>query len=231
MSQRIKYLVSKGYSEIARELYSFLEKHHHVPETHYIEQIVKSAQNPNELGNNLNAMFLEHLRQALIEPIAAYSFDKFSREFCVKHYANEADSTEDSFEIRFLDRKLDYIDDAVLEDLYLSIQRYQRLYLEHNRCSITTLALEASHELIGNLLAIEQVDSYLYQSIVEPTDGRRYETHILHIGAIERLHNAMKFEHDDMLAIWELLKPYWNLFDTSNTPSYPELIALNVKAN
>lgn len=231
MSHRIKELISKGHSEIANGLYSFLKKHDYLPEEHYVEHIVDEFKDLNEMGNVLNGLFLGHTKRALIGHAPAMTFNKFSKEFDVKHIENKSDSTEDGFEIRFLDRILDYADDAVLEDLHLSIQHYQRKYLDNELFSLTTLGFRAPPKLIESLLAIDGVNTYLYQSAVIPTDGRSYETHILHIGAIERLYYAKKIADEAMLAVWELLRPYWKFFDTSNKPSYPELIAINVGAN
>lgn len=231
MSKAIANLVATGYSELACDLYDFVKNKGTLPSEETITQVLNDSSDFNEIGNKLNHVFLECTREALLNAVSQEYREKVRAMLIVHEYLQE-DSTQDQFVIRFLDRTLDYVGTAVLDDLYYSLRRYERDYLANNLTRKITFSFEAPNQLIDSLLEIEGLNTFLYQTAVEPTDQRDYETYILHQGLIRQLWKSQQVSFEKLSQLHCLIRPYMGkLRDDSVThPFNAEFIVINVKA-
>lgn len=232
MSKATANIVNTGYSELAYDLYDFVKNKGNLPSEETIIQVINDSSDFNDIGNKLNHVFLECTKEALLNAVSQENREKV-RAMLIVHKDLQEDSTKDQFVIRFLDRTLDYVDTAVLDDFYYSLQRYEREFLANNLTINITLSLEASNQLIDSLLEIEGLNTFLYQTAVEPRDKRDYETYILHLELIRQSWLSQKISFGKMTKIYELLQP--NLGSLKhNFRKYPfiaEFIVINVKTN
>lgn len=231
MSKAIANIVNTGYSLLAYDLYDFVKSRGQLPDEETLIQILNGNSDFNEIGNKLNHVFLECTREALLNAVTQEYREKVRAMLLVQGDLQE-DSTEDQFVIRFLDRTLDYVDTAVLDDFYLSLKKYERDYLANNLTSKVVFSFEASNQLIDSLLEIEGINTFLYQTAVEPTDKREYETYILHQGLIRQLWKSQEVSFEKLSQLHSLIRPYMgSLSDDSVThPFNAEFIVINVKA-
>ncbi|MFD1260373.1 MULTISPECIES: hypothetical protein [Entomomonas] len=231
MSKTIARIVALGYSELANDLYDFVKSRGQLPDEETVLQILKGSTDFNEIGNQLNHVFLECTREALLNAVSQENREKVRAMLLIREDLHE-DSTQDQFEIRFLDRTLGYVDTAVLDDFYFSLQRYERDYLANNLTRKVTFSLEAPNQLIDSLLAIEGLNTFLYQTAVEPTDNREHETYILHQGLIRQLWRSQEVSFEKLSQLHSLIRPYMGrLRENSVThPFNAEFIVINVKA-
>ncbi len=232
MSKMIANIVATGYSELAYDLYDFVKSRGKLPDEEAVLQILKGSTDFNEIGNQLNHVFLECTREALLNAVSQEYREKVRTMLLVQEDLQE-DSTQDQFVIRFLDRTLDYVDTAVLHDLYYSLKRYERDYLANNLTRKITFSLEAPNQLIDSLLAIEGLNIFLYQTAVEPTDKSEYETYILHQGLIKQLWKSQQISFEKLSQLHSLIRPYMGRLreDSVTHPFNAEFIVINVKAN
>ncbi|UYZ83064.1 hypothetical protein MTZ49_10665 [Entomomonas sp. E2T0] len=231
MSKAIANIVNTGYSLLAYDLYDFVKNRGQLPDEDTVLQIFKESTDFNEVGNQLNHVFLECTREALLNAVSQEYREKVRAMLLIREDLQD-NSTEDQFEIRFLDRTLDYVDTAVLDDFYFSLKKYERDYLANNLTSKVTFSFEAPNQLIDSLLEIEGINTFLYQTAVEPSDKREYETYILHQGLIRQSWKSQEVSFEKLSQLHSLIRPYMgNLRDDSVThPFNAEFIVINIKA-
>lgn len=231
MQQMIKNLITTGYSELANDLYDFVERRGVLPTQDQIMHILNESNDFDEIGHKLNYLFVESTKEALLTAFSEEYHDNMRTKLVVT-YEERLNSDEDEIGIMFYNRILDYADTVVLEDFYLSLKNYEQEFLVNNLSLQKTFAIhDVPQSRIDQLLMIEGVDSFLYQTVVEPTDDRAEETYILHLGLMMQQYKLKQLTLDKLNDVHNVVRALISYVhpDNKRHPFNADFIVMTVK--
>lgn len=225
----VQRLISTSYSALAYSLFDFVNRRGELPSEVEILRIFQNTNDFLEAGSEINKLFIKLTKEALLRYLEPENKQKVLNLLVFCEQLHE-DPCKDYLVIHYADRTFNDPEIAVLDELFHEIRNYEEVFLRKNIEKRLSLKVQGTMPLIDELKQFENLNSFIYQSTVEPRDNREYDTYILHLGLLDDVlgqNEAYKryFDHIQVTLQEHLQTSFWDLIGV-----YPiDSLVINVK--
>lgn len=225
----VKSLISTSYSALAQSLFDFVVRRGELPDEAKILRIFQDSKDYFEAGSKINKLFIESSKEALLRYLEPEKREKVLKtlQFCEQLHE---DPRKDYLVVQYSDRTFSDPQDSDLDELFYEIRNYEEVFLRNNIEKRLSLTVQGTMPLIDELMQFKDLNSFIYQSSIEPRDNREYDAYIVHLGLMEHVFGRNEvykqyFDHIQITLQNHLQNGFWSVIG-----AYPiDSLVINVK--